>query len=162
MKKTTSFRRGQTSIEFFIITSFILLVAGVLISNTDIHLSGTKTLNNAALSKSVIDTVSSNANFVILGGNGSVVTAAVFVPKEATCINWDSTKRMFFCAIPGAPNNVYGNPIYFSGAEVDSFGVEGPAGISCASNGWLNVVVNYSVYTESSPPFPLLKKVFVR
>ena len=49
-----------------------------------------------------------------------------------------------------------------SDAIVDASLIEAPAGISCTSNGWIQVVVNYSAYIDPNPPNSPLKTVFVR
>lgn len=85
--------------EFFLVVAFILGLASALLTITEEQVRQTATLDRAALAKSALDSVAHAANHVWLAGNGSRLTAEVFVPSSSICLLYNSTQRRLFCDV---------------------------------------------------------------
>jgi uncharacterized protein (UPF0333 family) len=92
-------RRGQLSVEFFLILSIVIAFSIILYNISLEELGKTRASNAVVSTKSVLDSLSNSADFVALSGNGSVVKRVLFVPKEAKCLYYDPNGRTLYCVI---------------------------------------------------------------
>ena len=135
--------RGQLSVEFLLIASFLLALAAVLLNIAETQLRETEALDNAALSKAAADSLATWINTVFLHGNGSQIRAEFFVPPGSVCFFVNTTDRsnMFLeCdADPLLGGKISSRSIYTSNVTLDS---------SCppanTTGGWYKVNVKNS------------------
>lgn len=99
-------KRGQLSIEFFLIVAFILGLASALLTVSEDQVRQTTLLDRAALARNALDTVTHAANQVWLSGNGTRIVAEVFVPVNSICLLYNSTQQRLYCDVAvRCPNN---------------------------------------------------------
>ncbi len=92
-------RRGQLSVEFFLILSIVIAFSVILYNISLEELGKTRAANAVVETKSALDSLSNAVDFVALSGNGSVVKRVLFVPKEAKCVYYDVNGRTLYCVI---------------------------------------------------------------
>lgn len=92
-------KRGQLSIEFFLIVSIIAVFALSLYTTGVAEIDKSSTVDDAVLAKSALDSLTSAVNIVALEGNGSTIKRELFVPKQSVCFLYNSTAKRFYCLI---------------------------------------------------------------
>ncbi len=115
--------------EFFLIVSFILVLATIILGGVENEVRETKALDRAALAKTAVASVSHAANSVALQGNGSIVKREVFVPPETICFLYNSTSAVLYC---DTGKNIVPGPALLSQPNVSS---------PCFYSGWMVAVV---------------------
>ena len=95
-------RSGQLSIEFFLVLSIIIAFSIILYNISREEVAKTKAVNAIVLAKNAIDAASQAVDFVALSGNGSALNVSVFVPREASCFYYNSSRDAFYCIIYSA------------------------------------------------------------
>jgi len=93
------FRKGQLSVEFFLILSIVIAFSIILYNVSFEELGKTRAANAVVATKSVLDSLSNAVDFVTLSGNGSVVKRVLFIPKEAKCLYFDENGKTLYCII---------------------------------------------------------------
>lgn len=88
--------RGQASIEFFLIVSFILALMFMLQPLAQKSVASVTSVDDAALARSAAGLIAANADYVWLAGNGSVIQLQVRVPATYSCAG-NSTTRAIQC-----------------------------------------------------------------
>ena len=136
--------RGQLSIEFLFIVSFLLALAAVLLNTAETQLKETEALDNAALSKVAADSMATWINTVYIHGNSSQVKGEIFVPPSSVCffINTTDSNNVFLECDPDPQlsGKVASRQLYTSSITLAS---------SCpptvASGGWFRVTVRNAI-----------------
>ena len=117
-------KKGQLSIEFLFIVSFLLALAAVLLNTAETQLKETEALDNAALSKVAADSVANWMNTVYLHGNSSQVRGEFFIPSSSVCFfvnTTDSTNPFLECdPDPTLSGKVVSRRLYTSSITIDS------------------------------------------
>lgn len=135
--------RGQLSVEFLLVVSFLLSMAAVLLNVAETQLRETEALDNAALSKAAADSFATLVNTVFLHGNGTQMRAELFIPSGSVCFFVNSTNRsnMFLECDPDPlySGKVASRPIYTSNVSLDS-----TCPPASTSGGWYKFTVKNS------------------
>lgn len=101
-------RRGQVSIEFFLVVAFVLALASALLTVTEEQARQTGVVDRAALAKSALDTFAQAANHAWLSGNGARIYAEIFIPQNSVCLLYNASQTRFYCDVgarcPGSPS----------------------------------------------------------
>jgi uncharacterized protein (UPF0333 family) len=92
-------RKGQLSIEFFLVLSIIIAFSIILYNVSRDEVANTRATTAIVVVKSSLDSLSQAVDFVALSGNGSALNFTAFVPREANCIYYNSTRNSFYCVI---------------------------------------------------------------
>lgn len=139
--------KGQLSIEFFLVLSIILVLAGTMLTVAEGHVSGIKNLNNAAIAKSIVDNGIYSIDFVYLSGNGSVLRREYFVPQGVLCfITSECEEGRICCISPGFEEK----KVYSKKAISPNFVVNE----SCIREGWIELKarnLNNVVFLNCTP-----------
>jgi hypothetical protein len=78
-------KKGQMSVEFFLLVGFILVLLSVLVTNADEESRKLSQLEKASLCKNAVDSIGYLSNYAALQGTGTLLKKEVFVPKNSVC-----------------------------------------------------------------------------
>jgi len=92
-------KRGQLSIEFFLIVVFVLGLASALLALSEEQMRQTDLLDRAALARSALDSIAHTANHAWLAGNGTRLYTEIFVPANSVCLLYNSTQKRLYCDV---------------------------------------------------------------
>lgn len=96
-------RKGQLSVEFFILLAVVAAFILILYSNGVSQREQTRLLSAAVQSKAGVDGLANAANYVFLSGEGSVMRKEFFVANGSLCLYVSETGDYLYCTVPGAP-----------------------------------------------------------
>ncbi len=85
MKRATLPRRGQASVEFFLVIAFSFALAAALLSSADYQVRELSSLQKLSATKSGLDAMAGWINYVYLQGNGAKTTGRIFIPQGSVC-----------------------------------------------------------------------------
>jgi len=135
--------RGQLSIEFLFVVSFLLALAAVLLNTAEAQLKETEALDNAALSKVAADSLATWVNSAYLHGNASQLIGEIFVPSASVCFflnTTDAANPALECdPDPQLSGRVASRPLYTPNVTLAS-----SCPPSVAAGGWYRVTVKNS------------------
>ncbi|MEM0475345.1 MAG: hypothetical protein QW343_00955 [Candidatus Norongarragalinales archaeon] len=92
-------RKGQLSIEFFLVLSIIIAFSIILYNVSRDETAKTKAVNAVLLTKNAVDALSNAVDFVALSGNASALNSRVFISREANCLYYNASRNAFYCVV---------------------------------------------------------------
>ncbi len=92
-------RKGQLSVEFFLVLSIIIAFSVILYNVSREEVAKTKAVNSIVLAKNGLESLSQAVDFVALSGNGSSLNVSFFVSGEANCLFYDAVRDAFYCVV---------------------------------------------------------------
>lgn len=119
-------KKGQLSVEFFLILAIVMAMISMLLANALEQMKYIRQLDAAALAKSCADTVSGVVNYAKLGGAGTSITRDVFVPKDMVCFL--NAGRESYCLQKESGKKVYGDQFLSPDVSFEE---------DCYSSGWI-------------------------
>ncbi|MBI3588498.1 hypothetical protein HY995_05300 [Candidatus Micrarchaeota archaeon] len=115
-------KKAQLSIEFFLIASFIIALAAIMVTTAESNLRSAEALDKAALGKAALDAATGAINLAAVGGNGAQSSATVFIPQSTACFILDKNNgepRMQCDADPSLEKRVSGRALYSPDLKID-------------------------------------------
>ncbi|NUN11594.1 hypothetical protein HUU53_03020 [Candidatus Micrarchaeota archaeon] len=100
------FKRGQISIEFFLVLSIMITFILIIYSNTQTEINQQRDLNSIVLASSALDSVTNLANFVYLSGPGTRQTREIFIPSSTSETPAKASANCFYVDT-GGENRLY-------------------------------------------------------